>query len=158
MRVGDLCDRKPVSVSVAAPASEAARLMCEESIGAVVVTAAPSGHAIGMLTDRDLVCAQLDRAVDLGELRIGDIMTPDPLVLNEDAPLEQAIQLLRDRRVRRAPVVGRSGELIGVISFDNLLAQVSGNLRSLAQLAEVRAWPPRHERRHGYRGEAGAAE
>jgi CBS domain-containing protein len=151
MKVGDLCGRKPVTVSVAAPVSDAARLMCEEDVGAVVVTAAPSEQPIpvGMLTDRDIVCAQLDRAVDLGQLRIGDIMTADPLVLNEDAPVEQAIHLLRNRRVRRAPVVGHSGELIGVISFDDLLAQVCGNLRSLAQLAEVRSWPPRHERRVG---------
>jgi CBS domain-containing protein len=123
--------------------------MCEEDIGTVVVTAAPSGQPVpvGMLTDRDIVCAQLDRAVDLGQLRIGDIMTADPLVLNEDAPVEQAIHLLRKRRVRRAPVIGHGGELIGVISFDDLLAQVAGNLRSLAHMAEVRSWPPRHERR-----------
>ena len=149
MRVGDLCDRKPITVSVAAPASDAARLMCEEDIGAVVVTAMRSGQAmpVGMLTDRDIVCAQLDRAVDLGELCSGDIMTADPLVLDEDAPIEQAIHLLRDRRVRRAPVIGHSGELIGMISFDNLLAQVAGNLRSLAHLVEAHAWAPRHERR-----------
>lgn len=160
MKVGDLCDRNPVTVSVAAPASDAARLMCEEDIGAVVVTAASSEHPIpvGMLTDRDIVRAQLDRAVDLGQLRIGDIMTADPLVLNEDAPVEQAIHLLRNRRVRRAPVIGHSGELIGVISFDDLLVQVSGNLRSLAWLAQLRSWPPQHERRRGYWLKPGTAE
>jgi CBS domain-containing protein len=157
MRVGDLCDRKPVTVSVAAPVSHAARLMCEEDIGAVVVTSAPFGQLlpVGMLTDRDIVCAQLDRAADLGELCIGDVMTADPLVLNEDAPIEQVIHLLRDRRVRRAPVTGESGELVGVISFDDLLAQLAGNLGSLAHLVEARAWPPRHERRG--RGKPGTA-
>jgi CBS domain-containing protein len=149
MRVGDLCDRKPITVSVAAPASHAARLMSQEDIGAVVVTSAPRGQPlpVGMLTDRDIVCAQLDRIVDLGELRIGDVMTADPLVLNEDTPIEQAIHRLRDRRVRRAPVIGASGELVGVISFDDLLAELAGNLRSLARLVEARSWPPRHERR-----------
>lgn len=149
MKVGDLCDRKPVTVSASAAASDAAWLMCEEQIGAVVVTAAGADGqvAIGMLTDRDIVFAQLDRAADLGQLRIGDIMSGDPLVLSEDLSVGEAIHRLRDRRVRRAPVIGSRGELVGVISFDDLLAQVAGNLRALAHLAEVRSWPPRHERR-----------
>ncbi len=147
MKVGDLCNRKAVTVSASAPASDAARLMCEERVGAVVVTAMPdeSPVAIGMLTDRDIVCAQLDRAADLGQLRIGDIMSGDPLVLNADAPVEEAIRQLRNRHVRRAPVIGSGGELIGVISFDDLLAQVSGNLRALAHLAEVRSGPAQRE-------------
>jgi CBS domain-containing protein len=149
MKVGDICDRKPVIVSAAAPVRDAARLMCEEQVGAVVVTANPADGAvaIGMLTDRDIVCAQLDHLADLGQLRIGDIMSSDPLVLNEEAPVEEAIRSLRNRRVRRAPVISYSGKLIGVLSFDDLLAHISSNLRALARLAEARSWPPRHERR-----------
>jgi len=160
MKVGDLCDRKPVIVSAAAPACDAARLMCEEQVGAVVVTAHPADGAvtIGMLTDRDIVCAQLDRAADLGQLRIGDIMSGDPLVLNEDLPVEEAIRRLRNRHVRRAPVISSSGELVGLISFDDLLAQVSANLRALAHLAEVRSRPPRHERRGRDGAQPGEAE
>ena len=112
MKIGDLCDRKPVTVSVSAPASDAAWLMCEEQVGAVVVAAARADGpvAVGMLTDRDIVCAQLDRAADLGRLRIGDIMSGDPLVLDEDLSVGKAIHRLCKRRVRRAPVVGPSGE------------------------------------------------
>ncbi|HYX74618.1 MAG TPA: CBS domain-containing protein [Steroidobacteraceae bacterium] len=151
MNVGDLCNRNVVAVSASAPVSEAARLMCEQGIGAVVVTAAPADApvAIGMVTDRDIVCAQLDRAADLGQLRTGDIMTGDPLVLNEEAPIEEAIRRLHKRHVRRAPVINSSGQLIGVISFDDLLMHVSGNLRALAHLAEVRSGP---------RGRGSAAE
>lgn len=143
MNVGDLCNRKVVAVSASAPVSDAARLMCEECVGAIVVTAAPADGAvaIGMLTDRDIVCAQLDRAADLSQLRTADIMTGDPLVLNENASVEEAIQRLHKRHVRRAPVIGSAGQLIGVISFDDLLAHVSANLRALARLAEVRLRP-----------------
>jgi CBS domain-containing protein len=140
MKVGDLCNRVAVTVSASAPVSEAARLMSEHRIGAVVVTATPADGpvAIGMLTDRDIVCAQLDRAADLSQLRIGDIMTGEPLVLNQDAPVEEAIHRLRERHVRRAPVISATGKLVGVVSFDDLLTQISGNLRALAHLAEAR--------------------
>ena len=149
MKVGDLCGRKPVTVSVAAPVSDAARLMCEEDVGAVVVTAAPSEQPIpvGMLTDRDIVCAQLDRAVDLGQLRIGDIMTADPLVLNEDAPVERAIHLLRNRRVRRAPVVDGAGTLVGIVTLDDLLPAIAQQLNELAATVAPRSGPlTSHER------------
>jgi len=140
MKVGDLCNRKIVSVSASAPVSEAAQLMCEQRVGAVVVTAARAQGemAIGMLTDRDIVCAQLDRAADLSQLRAADIMTGDPLVLNADIPVGEAIHRLHDRHVRRAPVISSGGELVGVISFDDLLKHVAGNLRALAQLADAR--------------------
>jgi CBS domain-containing protein len=146
MNVGDLCNRRIVSVTASAPVSEAAQLMCEQRVGAVVVTAAPAEGAapVGMLTDRDIVCAQLDRAADLSQLRAADIMTGDPLILNEDAPVEEAIYCLHERHVRRAPVISSKGELVGVISFDDLLRHVAGNLRALAQLADARMQPRSH--------------
>ena len=143
MRIRNLCHRTAVTVSASAPVSDAARLMYEERIGAVIVTAAPAQQpvAVGMLTDRDIVFAQLDRAAGLAELRVGDVMTGDPLVLNEDAPVEEAIGRMRQRHVRRAPVISSTGQLVGIISFDDLLAHVCGNLRALAHLADVRSRP-----------------
>ena len=143
MKIRYLCHRKAVTVSASAPVSDAARLMAEECIGALVVTATPDDEpvAVGMLTDRDIVLAQLDHTADLGALRVGEIMTGDPLVLNADAPAEEAIRSLRDRHVRRAPVISATGQLVGVISFDDLLAHVCGSLRALAHLADVRSKP-----------------
>jgi len=151
MKVGDLCNRTAITASASAQVSGAARLMYEKRVGAVVATTGRADRpiAVGILTDRDIVCAQLDRTADLSQLRLGDIMTPDPLVLNEDTSTEEAIRCLRHRHVRRAPVISSGGELVGVISFDDLLAHVSGNLRALAHLAEVlrgRQAPP-HEPR-----------
>jgi CBS domain-containing protein len=73
-------------------------------------------------------------------------------VLNGEAPLEEAIHRLRERHVRRAPVVSSSGKLIGVISFDDLLAHVVSNLGALAHLAEVRLRAGSPGSRAGHRG------
>jgi CBS domain-containing protein len=136
MKVTDLCRRDVVAISAAAPVVEAARLMCAHGIGAVIVTAAPADGAIaiGIVTDRDIVCAQLAGARDLGSLRVADIMAADPLVLNEEDPIDEAIRRMRARGVRRAPVAGRGGLLTGVISFDDVLAHISANLAALARL------------------------
>jgi CBS domain-containing protein len=89
----------------------------------------------------------MNQSAELHCLTVRDAMTRHPLCIRADAELTEALAMLASRGVRRAPVIGHSGELIGVISFDDLLAQVAGNLRSLAHMAEVRSWPPRHERR-----------
>ena len=109
MKVVDLCKRTVVSISAAAPVIEAARLMCAQGVGAVMVTASPADSPIvvGVLTDRDIVGAQLAGARDLGQLRIADVMTGDPLVLNEEDPIDAAISRMRARGEQRAPVVSR---------------------------------------------------
>ena len=136
MKVTDLCRREVVTISAAAPVVEAARLMCSQRVGAVIVTTSPADRAIavGVLTDRDIVCAQLAGARDLGQLRVADVMAADPLVLNAEDPIDEAIRRMRARGVRRAPVAGPGGVLTGVISFDDLLAHISGKLAALARL------------------------
>jgi len=136
MEVSELCGRNLVTVPAGAPVIEAARLMQEHKVGAVIVTAARADNpiAVGVLTDRDIVRAQLDRAVDMAQMRIADVMSADPLVLTEKTPVEEAIHRMRTRGVRRAPVAGPGGQLIGVISFDDLLAHVSAELAQLAHL------------------------
>jgi CBS domain-containing protein len=136
MKVDALCRRQVVSISASAALSEAARLMCEQQVGALIVTAAPADSpiAVGMLTDRDIVRAQLDGAADLSQIRVGDVMTREPLVLSEDEPLHEAVRRMRARGVRRAPVIGAGGALTGVISFDDVLAHIGTSLGALARL------------------------
>ena len=136
MKVTDLCRREVVTISAAAPVVEAAQLMCSQRVGAVIVTTSRADRviAVGVLTDRDIVCAQLAGARDLGQLRVGDVMAADPLVLNAEDSIDEAIRRMRARGVRRAPVAGPGGVLSGVISFDDLLAHISGKLAALARL------------------------
>jgi len=136
MKVGELCRRQVVSLSAAAPLSAAAQLMCEQQVGAVIVTAAPADGAIavGVLTDRDIVRAQLEGTAALSQIRVAVVMSREPLVLSEDEQLDEAVRRMRARGVRRAPVVGLGGALTGIISFDDVLAHICANLTALACL------------------------
>src|SRR5690349_11456759 len=86
MKIGQVCTRDAVSVSASAPLIEAAQLMCQNQVGAAVVVVAPGERptVIGIITDRDIVRVQLERVADLSRVRVADVMTRDPLVLNED--------------------------------------------------------------------------
>ena len=134
MNIGSLCSRYLISISTGAPLSEAARLMREAHVGAVVVTEGGIDHprVVGIITDRDIVRAQLGRTADLSSLSAGETMTRDPLVLAEEESIDGAIAHLRARRVRRAPVVRADGTPVGLISVDDLLRHLAGKLCALA--------------------------
>ena len=136
MNVGTLCTRSLVSVSVGAPISEVAHLMADRHVGAVVVTEGDGTHArvAGVLTDRDIVRAQLARTADLTSLSAAETMTRDPLVLREEESIDRAIAHLRARGVRRAPVVREDGTPVGMISVDDLLAHIAVKVAGIAAI------------------------
>jgi CBS domain-containing protein len=134
MNVGQICSKRIVSVHTGAPLSEVVALMRDEHVGAVIVTQSPPERlVVGIVTDRDILRAQLGRAGDLSSLAVTDVMTRDPLVVSETASISDAIRLLRQRGVRRAPVIGGDGELRGMISTDDLVTRVALDMMSLAE-------------------------
>lgn len=145
MLVGTLCSRGPITVSTGAPISDVARMMRDRHVGAVVVTESDGKRprVVGIITDRDIVRAQLERTADLSRLSAGQVMTRHPLVIREEESVDGAIAHLHARGVRRAPVVAQDGILVGLISADDLLAHVA---HKLIGLAEIVGWQRRIER------------
>jgi CBS domain-containing protein len=76
-------------------------------------------------------------------LRVADVMTRDPLVIDADLPLRDAARLLFHTRTSGAPVVSASGELVGVLSERDLLVK-----EATARLAVDRRADEEHRRRH----------
>jgi CBS domain-containing protein len=134
MNVGTVCTRPPIIAAASATLSEIAVLMHERHVGTVVITKSPldAPVAIGLVTDRDILRAQLAHTADFSRLSAAQVMSTDPLVLNESCEIEEAILALRARGVRRAPVVSATGSLVGVVSCDDLVAHVAENLMTLA--------------------------
>lgn len=145
MRVRDLYSPGAKITQPAQALADAARAMLESHIGSlVVVTDGEAGRRpIGILTDRDIVRGQLRLSADLFCLTVGDVMTPDPLTIAANTGVTEAIQALRRRGVRRAPVVDACGNLLGMVTLDDLLPTVAHELEELAALVGAQA---RHER------------
>jgi CBS domain-containing protein len=141
MNVGEICSRRPVTASASAPLSEVAQLMYENRVGAVVLTLAPADRptAVGILTDRDVVCAQIEHGGDLSHLPASRQMTPDPLAFREDVQLEEALSAMRRRGVRRAVVIDQTGALTGVVSVDDIILSLSAQIAAIGRLLETQA-------------------
>lgn len=136
MNIGDIRTAHVVVTYADRPLAEAARLMRENRVGALVVIEMhdPQRQPQGILTDRDIVRGQVTKRADLHCLTVGDVMSRDPLCLRTDLSLAEAIDAMNSRAVRRAPVVDRNGTLVGIVTLDDLVPAVTGELRGLANL------------------------
>lgn len=136
MKVGEMCSRGVVTASESASLRDVAGLMAERHVGAVVIVAKSTHGPVGIITDRDIVRAQLEHVADLSRLRVADVMTKSPLTLTDEEVLEDAIEKLRAHGFRRAPVVNARGDLVGFVSADDLIAEVARQLGTLAGLLQ----------------------
>ncbi len=141
MQAGELCSREVYIVRPDEPLADAAREMRKRHIGAVVVVEQREQAMVpvGIVTDRDIVCGQLAHGADLFCLTVGDVMTRAPTTIPEEDGLSEAIRRLSSRGVRRAPVVSVSGDLVGILSFDDVVPAVAEELSSLAKLIGTQA-------------------
>ena len=71
-------------------------------------------------------------------------MTHDPLTIKASMGVTEAIEAMHARAVRRAPVVDGSGNLLGIVTLDDLLPAVARGLEELSTLIGTQA---HHERR-----------
>jgi CBS domain-containing protein len=133
MNVGAICSRRIVSAPVSASLSEVVALMHRERVGTVVVTEGEAaGRVAGVITDRDIVRAQLSHVADFSQLSTAATMSTDPLLLPAAADMSDALRRMRLRSVRRAPVVDENGNLLGLLSVDDVLAQIAREIAGLA--------------------------
>jgi CBS domain-containing protein len=136
MNVGNICQRNPVTVGPFDDLTVVSRLMREKHVGYVVVVepAVREGafKPAGVLTDRDIVIAVVAKETDPRTLQAGDVMTREPVVTFEDEALGAALKKMRRVGVRRLPVLGQQEELIGVISIDDIIDALVGELEDVA--------------------------
>ena len=126
MRIGDICRREVVTAARGTGLGDAARLMRENHVGSVVVVEGGGGRRpTGLVTDRDMVVEVIASDLDPRALTVGDIMSVALVTAHEDDDVLATLKLMRQRGVRRMPVIDDEAELVGVVSLDDLL-QVCG--------------------------------
>lgn len=136
MPIGEICTREVVIVKRKESIFAAAKLMRNYHVGNVVVVEEKNGQAIpvGILTDRDIVIELIAKNVSLDSVFVEDVMSSDLIVVQENRGIWDSIQSMRARGVRRIIVVNEKGGLRGIISIDDLLELLSGELLDLARV------------------------
>lgn len=108
------------SVGPSATVLDAALLMNEHKIGAVVVL--DEGRVVGMFTERDVLRRIVAERRDPAATRVAEVMTSEVVCCRPETTLDEARIAMKERRIRHLPVVNAEGRLEGLISIGDLNA------------------------------------
>lgn len=104
---------------------EAAKMMADRRVGAVVITRA--GRLEGIVTERDLAVRVIAQGKNPAVTKLGEVMTKNPVVLGPDDSPYEALERMRAGDFRHLPVVDGT-RVIGVIAIRHLYAIVKSQL------------------------------
>jgi len=96
----------------------AAYLMKRANATALIVTQAQTGQPIGIITDADVSHAVAD-GKNPNDVRIYELMTANPTVVNTMTSIRDAAKIMTSRRFRHLPVVGDAG-LVGIVDITDV--------------------------------------
>ncbi|HWN60016.1 MAG TPA: CBS domain-containing protein [Streptosporangiaceae bacterium] len=116
-KVREIMSAAPVCMAASESVSAAAKAMKERGIGTVLVLS--GGQLAGLVTDRDIAIRVLAENRDPLTTRLDDICSSELAVLSPDDAVETATRIVRDRAVRRLPVMA-DGTPVGVVSTGDL--------------------------------------
>jgi CBS domain-containing protein len=144
MKAGDIMSARVVSISPDAGVLEAVRLMLQNHISGLPVVDA-SGTLVGMVTEGDFLRRAetgterkrprwleflvgpnrlAEEYVESHARKVGEMMTRDPITITEDTPLDEIVQVMERRRIKRVPVM-RGAQVVGIVSRSNLMHAVA---------------------------------
>lgn len=115
--VRDVMTANPVTLPANATLADAARVMRDADVGPVVVLY-DDGSLCGIVTDRDLVVRGLAEGL-LPHSMIEDVCSTEVTTVGPDEDAKVAVQLMRDKAIRRLPVV-EEGRVVGIVSLGDL--------------------------------------
>jgi CBS domain-containing protein len=136
MLLKDVCMPDVVYCGPATTITEAARLMRHKHVGDIVVVEDPAGDRIplGVVTDRDIVVEVLANELDAATTTVNDIMRTPVVIADDGEDTAQAIERMRMHGVRRIPVVGTGGALVGIVTLDDLLKVFAADVGALLEI------------------------
>ena len=139
-RIRDVMTPNPITLPATASALEAAKAMREGDVGDVIVLDGDhldGDRIVGILTDRDIVVRGVAFGLNPAETSIGEICSRVLTTVSPTDEVADAIVLMRDKAIRRLPVVDRNRP-VGIVSLGDLA--VERDRRSV--LGEISAAPP----------------
>lgn len=135
MPVGEICNREVVIAERSMSVTEAARLMRSHHVGDLVVVekTGARNRPVGIVTDRDIVVEVVAAGEEPASLTVSDIMGAELATVQESEGIFETMQYMRTESVRRMPVVNHDGDLIGIVTVDDLVTLLAEEMTELAK-------------------------
>jgi len=114
---------------------EALKIMSDKGIGALLVM--EGDKTVGVLSERDYARKVILKNRSSRETKVQEIMNAPPITISPDCTVDEAMQLVTDRRVRHLPVVDSMGRVRGIISIGDLVKWIiTSHEKTIEQLQQ----------------------
>lgn len=136
--IDSFINRKIVVLRENDSALKAARAMCENQVGCVVVYNNDS-ELVGVITDRDITCNLISEELD-PYIELKKIMETDVVSLPDSGTISEAIQIMKTYGIRRVPIINETKKnqkkCIGIVTLDDLIAGQFINSLDLSEIVK----------------------
>ena len=122
--VSELYSHRVKTIESDQPLKEAAKVMNNMGISSLIVV--KDGKAVGIITERDMMRSLMLDLVNLHKLPVRTFMSTNLLTIKENAPIEDAIEIMVSNKVKRLPVINAmedGSDLIGILSMTDIVNQ-----------------------------------
>jgi CBS domain-containing protein len=116
LTVAEVMERATTTAQLRDHVAAAAYLMKRAETTTLVVLSEVTGQIAGIVTDADVAGVVAD-GKDVNQVRILEVMKPEPAVVGRDARIEEAAELMVARHVRQLPVVDDAGSVMGIVDI-----------------------------------------
>jgi CBS domain-containing protein len=135
--IASICNRDVAFTTRETTVAAAAKLMRHGHVGSLVVVEQMNGGKrvpVGIVTDRDIIVEVMATGLDAAVITVGDIMESEVVVGRESDSVIETLEVMRFKGVRRLPTVDADGQLVGIVTVDDLLEILAEELGELAKI------------------------
>jgi CBS domain-containing protein len=130
--IRDVMTSNPCTIDADRSVAYAAKMMQDEDVGLAPIV--EGNKLIGMLTDRDIAVRVAAQGRDPDQVKVRDVASKQLVTIDPQQDLDAALRIMAKHQVRRLPVVGEDGRLIGVVAQADIARE--GDDRVTGQLVE----------------------
>lgn len=136
MTAGKICIRDVATAGRETTVLDAALQMRHRHVGDLVVVDSKGGKSIpvGIVTDRDIVISVVAMGLDPKVFTLGDTITTSAITCFEDDDVDDCLQIMRTNGIRRLPVTDEDGDLVGILTVDDLIQSTAKELDGISRL------------------------
>jgi CBS domain-containing protein len=134
MKVQSIMTRDVEACTAETSLADAAMIMWRNDCGVVPVIAEPDRKVIGLITDRDICMGIATKNRLASEISVSEVMTGRTYACTVTEDVKSALRTMAERKVRRLPVIGKEGSLVGMLSLNDVVLHTQLHARSTASL------------------------
>jgi signal-transduction protein with cAMP-binding, CBS, and nucleotidyltransferase domain len=131
----EIMNRKLTTTGIGATVAKAAKAMCHDQVGSVIIL--DHNKPIGIVTEEDIACKVVALDLKPSTVHVNDIMSTPLITVSADKTAGDAAHMMVKHKVRRLPIVDEHQEVIGIVTVRDLLAVSNEQNDLLMDLIEI---------------------